>query len=95
MRRLWLHRYSLASYGLSFANLFVSFIVMSASYWGTAFNYRSGLQGTLAWLPVLLGFMSAGLAGVAVKREPASWVPRVALGVSVWAFFICMLRHAV
>jgi hypothetical protein len=95
MLTLWLHRYSLVSYGLCFANLYVSFVVMRTGYWGTPFDYRSGLQGEIAWLPLLLGFMSVGLAGLALKKEPASWVPRVALGVSVWAFFICMLRHAV
>jgi hypothetical protein len=95
VQNLWLHRYSLASYGLASANLFMSFVLMSPRYWDSPFNYRSGLQGALAWFPLLLGFMSIGLAGVAVKKEPASWVPRVALGISVWALFICTFGHAV
>ena len=95
MKQLWSHRYSVASFGLSFADLYVSFVVMSNWYWGAPYDYRTGMQGGLAWFPLLLGFMSTGLAAIAVAKEHPKRFALAAVGVSAPTFLICLLRHAV
>jgi hypothetical protein len=95
MKELWLHRYSVASFGLSFADLYVSFVAMSTWYWGAPYNYRTGVQGELAWFPLLLGLMSAGLAAVAVAKERPKRYGFAAVAVSAPTYLLCLLRHAV
>jgi hypothetical protein len=80
MKQLWSHRYSVASFGLSFADLYVSFVVMSNWYWGAPYDYRTGMQGGLAWFPLLLGFMST-----AWRRLPWQKNTRNDLRLQQWA----------
>jgi hypothetical protein len=95
MRLLWLHRHSIVSFGLSVANVFVSFVAMSTWYWGAPFNYRSGLQGGLAWFPLVLGLISIGFGGIALGKEHPKGYAFAALGASVPIYFLSLLRHAV
>jgi len=95
MKWLWSHRFSVASFGLAFANLFVSFVAMSVQFWGAPLNIHSGLQGDLAWFPLVLGLMSTGLAAIALVKEHPKGYAFAAVGLSVPTYMLCLLRHAV
>lgn len=95
MRWIRLHGFSLASLGLSAANIYVCFVVMSESFWGAPFNYRAGPEGYIAWSPIVLGFGSIMLASVGVGKEHGKTCAVVAVCVSAAGFFLCLARHAV
>ncbi len=92
MGQLSKHPFSLASFGLTLAATLISFLGTSAWYLGGPLVPGSGLAGRMAGMFLASALAAIILGGIAVKREPPSWVQRVALGTSIGMAFICSFR---
>ena len=95
MKRLWLHRWSLLSAGLAFAQFLIIFGGTGA--WSSAPPPvpHSAAYQRLAYLGLGLFGASMGFAGVGLAREEPRKFAFAAVGVSLCCMMICTMRMAV